>query len=112
MCVCACAHTSAVVSCVGGEVTAAAELRGTALADQPDPLQTAVVRHARTVPHEVPVERLGSRHGGRAHHHRYGVFLTWYDPYSSLCTLASHVGTGGRTVRFFGVCGSELKASE
>lgn len=87
-CVCVCARASA----VGGDVTAAAELRGTALADQPDPLQAAVVRHARTVPHEIPVERLGSRHGGRAHYHRSGVFLTWYDPHACLC-VHSHGDT-------------------
>lgn len=78
MCVCACAHASAGVSCVGGDVAAAAELRGAALADQPDPLQAAVVRHARAVPHEVRLERIGSRHGGRANYHRHGVLCAWY----------------------------------
>lgn len=70
-------RASVAVPSVGGDVAAAAELRGAALADQPDPLQAAVVCHARTVPHEVPVERFGSRHGGCAHYHRYRVLHTW-----------------------------------
>ena len=55
----------------GGAGPAAALLPGPGFADQPHSAGAPVVRHAGAVPHEVRVERLGTAHGGRPHHHRH-----------------------------------------
>lgn len=59
------------VSIAGGDVSVAEVLPGSGAPDEPDPVQASLVHHDRAVPHEVCVEQLRARHGGRANHHSH-----------------------------------------